>query len=203
MLISSANIKVAGQDTTTYRHSSFSDSSENRFICCGGGHCKKNNRPERFTMGVRDGDVICEGVLEKKTDRRFSFGPAWKRKYCLLNSEALHIYGSKTKTANPSRIIPLCHMKDVKRLIEDSENQIFYFDVTTEQGENLTFRCRHDQGWAAQIQIQIIFYKVRNYSKTRHFLILFIAFSIHLWFSLIVLSWVQISRWLRKKFKGN
>lgn len=147
-----------------FHSSSFSDLSEERFICCAGGYCKRSNKQKHFTMKSQYPDVICEGVLEKKIDqrRRFSLGPTWKRKYCVLNSEAFLIFGKKTRPAKPSRTIPLCHFKGVKRLSEDNVNKIFHFVISTEQGEDLMFRCRHDKGWAAQVQIQMIHYKVRK-----------------------------------------
>lgn len=115
-------------------------------------------------MGAEEVTTICEGVLEKKVDhRRLPIGPTWKQKYCVLNSDALQIYRSKSKMTNGClalRTVPLCHIKDVAKLCEDQGSKTFYFNVFTEQGEVLTFRCKDDVGWVAQIQIQLIHYKV-------------------------------------------
>ena len=121
-------------------------------------------------MGVEKIVPVCEGLLEKKIDhRRFPIGSAWKSKYCVLNSEALRLYRSKVKMVNGCsalRTVPLCHIKSVARVDEDKETQITYFNVLTEQGETLAFRCKDKVGWVAQIQIQLIHYKVKiNYCK--------------------------------------
>ena len=117
-----------------------------------------------FIMGVEKIVPVCEGILEKKVDhRRLLIGPTWKQKYCVLNSEALRLYRSKVKMANGCsalRTVPLCHIKSVATVIEEKETQMTYFNVFTEQGETLVFRCRDKVGWVAQIQIQLIHYKV-------------------------------------------
>lgn len=115
-------------------------------------------------MIVNPGSPICEGMLEKKSERMLRLGPVWKRKYCILSTEALTIYRSKSKANDdscPLRTVPLCHMKSVDRQTTEVDSKMNYFSVETEQGETLTFRCKDGTGWAAQIQIQLIHYKVR------------------------------------------
>ena len=115
-------------------------------------------------MGAEEITTICEGTLEKKVDhRRLPIGPNWKQKYCVLDSEAFRLYRNKTKQINGGlalRTVPLCHIKNVAKLCEDQDTKTYYFNVHTEQGEVLTFRCKDDVGWVAQIQIQLIHYKV-------------------------------------------
>jgi len=119
-----------------------------------------------LVMGVENLPV-CEGLLEKKVEhRRLPIGSNWKQKYCVLNSEALRIYRSKAKMVNGCaalRTVPLCHIKSVTRVYEEKDSELTYFNVLTEQRETLSFRCRDKVGWVAQIQIQLIHYKVRNF----------------------------------------
>ena len=115
-------------------------------------------------MGAEKLSAICEGQVEKKVEhRRLPIMPLWKRKYGVLDSEALRLYRNKTKMNNGDlalRTIPLCHIKTVSKVYEDEPAQTICFNLFTEQGEVLTFRSRSDVGWVAQIQIQLIHYKV-------------------------------------------
>lgn len=113
-------------------------------------------------MVMNPSPVICEGFLDKKTDRKL-LGSAWKSRYCHLTSEAMVMYRSKGKRkGRPLRTLPLCHMKSVERHANDPTIKSTIFEIATEQGETLILRCKDDVGWAAQIQIQLIHYKV-NY----------------------------------------
>ena len=118
-------------------------------------------------MGVENVVPVCEGLLDKKVDhRRLPIGSSWKPKYCVLNSEALRVYRSKAKMANGCsalRTVPLCHIKSVSRVFEEKDSLLTYFNVLTEQGETLSFRCKDKVAWVAQIQIQLIHYKVWRY----------------------------------------
>ncbi|CAK8679746.1 unnamed protein product [Clavelina lepadiformis] len=118
-------------------------------------------------MGAQpETEVVCQSLVEKKVDkRRFPIGPIWKKKHCALNSEAIRLYRSKVKFSagdRPLRTIPLCHIKNVKRLEDERDTNMNYFTIFTEQGEVLTFRTKSDVGWVAQIQIQLIHYKNRQ-----------------------------------------
>ena len=114
-------------------------------------------------MGAEE--IIFEGNLEKKVERRkFPLGSGWKRKYCVLNPEAFVIYGTKSKAASgaePSQTVPLSHISSIDRLYEDNSGAINYFTIMTEKRDCMTFRSKHETGWVAQIQIQLIHYKVR------------------------------------------
>jgi len=115
-------------------------------------------------MGAEQINEICEGLLDKKVDhRRLPIGPTWKRKYGVLSSDALRLYRSKTKKQGGSlalRTVPLCHIKGVSRLHEEPGSGLNFFNLETEQGETMTFRCAEGTAWVAQIQIQLIHYKV-------------------------------------------
>lgn len=123
-------------------------------------------------MGMGEVTEICSGVLDKKVDhRRLPIGPAWKRKYCVLSSDGMRLYRSKSKKDSGGaalRTVPLCHIKRVARLHEDEDTRVWYFVLETEQGEMMTFRCRGGgTGWVAQIQIQLIHYKVGGVCSCR------------------------------------
>ena len=136
-------------------------------VCCLGPACNSSLDHSRdFSKMVLDEvTVVCEGSIEKKILRkRITFGNPWKKKYCVLNSEAIILYGNKRKKVNnsaPSRTIPFCHIKSVTRVYEDNLNKLSYFNVFTQQNETFSFRCEQDKAWEAQIQIQLIQYKVR------------------------------------------
>ena len=137
------------------------------FICCMGSDWYSKPRKNCFFFNGSKEGVVCEGLLEKKIEKkRIKFGSQWKQKYCVLNTEAFLIYSSKTKmTRNsaPSRTLPLCHIKLVKKLDENNDTRTAYFSIITEQQESLTFRSNCNAGWMPQIQIQLIHYKVSCY----------------------------------------
>uniref|UniRef100_H2Y4S2 PDZ domain-containing protein n=1 Tax=Ciona savignyi TaxID=51511 RepID=H2Y4S2_CIOSA len=115
-------------------------------------------------MGAENTATVCEGSIEKKVDRRLPIGPAWKRKFCVLDGEALRFYGgsSSKREGRCHRTLPLCHIKKVVKIHEEGSTNTRYFNVETEQGETMMFRCKERIGWVAQIQIQLIHYKNRQ-----------------------------------------
>nr|XP_026692655.1 uncharacterized protein LOC100178268 isoform X1 [Ciona intestinalis] len=114
-------------------------------------------------MGAEPASTVCEGTLEKKVDRRrIRIGPVWKRKFCVLDSEALRLYRGSKRDGRCHRTVPLCHIKKVTKIHEEETTRTDYFNVETEQGEVMTFRCKEGTGWVAQIQIQLIHYKNRQ-----------------------------------------
>ena len=114
---------------------------------------------------------VCEGFLEKKksSERRIPIGPSWKRRYCMLSTDGLRLYGSKQEYmcgAGELRIIPMCHIKCVRQVSRSDEaitgdRTLQYFDVETERGDTTSLRFRDRVAWPALIQIELIKYKVR------------------------------------------
>lgn len=115
---------------------------------------------------------VCEGFVEKKKSdqRRIPIGPSWKRRYCMLSSDGLRLYDSKTAYLCGEaelRIIPMCHIKSARQVqrtnggADDSspKSQIAYFDVETERGEVTSFRYRDKVAWPALVEIELIRYK--------------------------------------------
>jgi len=109
---------------------------------------------------------VCEGFVEKKKSdqRRIPIGPSWKKRYCVLSSDGIRLYNSKSNYlcgVSETRVIAMCHVKSVRQtssLMSDGCN-FSYFDLETERGSKISFRFKDKIAWSALIQIELIKYK--------------------------------------------
>ena len=115
---------------------------------------------------------VCEGFVEKKKSdqRRIPIGPSWKKRYCVLSSDGIRLYNSKSNYlcgVSETRVIAMCHVKSVRQtssLISDGCT-FSYFDLETERGSKISFRFKDKIAWSALIQIELIKYKVNQFHK--------------------------------------
>ncbi|XP_030070646.1 pleckstrin homology-like domain family A member 1 [Microcaecilia unicolor] len=120
--------------------------------------------------------VLKEGVLEKRSDGLLQL---WKKKRCLLTADGLLLLPPKLRPGPvpapgepPPRIKQLhfAHMKTVDCV--ERKGKHVYFTVVMAEGREVDFRCPQDQGWNAEITLQLVQYKnsqaILAVKSTRH-----------------------------------
>ncbi|XP_005006418.1 pleckstrin homology-like domain family A member 1 [Cavia porcellus] len=127
--------------------------------------------------------ALKEGVLEKRSDGLLQL---WKKKCCILTEEGLLLIPPKQLqhqqqqpgqgTAEPSQ--PSCpavsgleppvklkelHFSNMKTVdCVERKGKYMYFTVVMAEGKEIDFRCPQDQGWNAEITLQMVQYKNRQ-----------------------------------------
>ncbi|MCJ8750297.1 hypothetical protein PDJAM_G00261040 [Pangasius djambal] len=122
--------------------------------------------------------VLKEGVLEKRSDGLLQM---WKRKHCTLTEEAVllhapkhaHQHAQAHPQAQPAGKGKELHFSRVKTVdCVERKGKHGYFTVVMADGKEIDFRCRADEGWSAEITLQMVQYKNRQavlaVRSTRH-----------------------------------
>lgn len=114
--------------------------------------------------------VLKEGVLEKRSDGLLQM---WKRKHCTLTEEAVLLHAPKHAHAHPAGKGKELHFSRVKTVdCVERKGKHGYFTVVMADGKEIDFRCRADEGWSAEITLQMVQYKNRQavlaVRSTRH-----------------------------------
>lgn len=118
--------------------------------------------------------VLKEGVLEKRSDGLLQM---WKRKHCTLTEEAVLLHAPKHAhrhpPAHPAGKGKELHFSRVKTVdCVERKGKHGYFTVVMADGKEIDFRCRADEGWSAEITLQMVQYKNRQavlaVRSTRH-----------------------------------
>ncbi|KAF7693732.1 pleckstrin homology-like domain family A member 1 [Silurus meridionalis] len=112
--------------------------------------------------------VLKEGVLEKRSDGLLQM---WKRKHCTLTEEAVLLHTHQH--AQPAAKGKELHFSRVKTVdCVERKGKHGYFTVVMANGKEIDFRCRADEGWSAEITLQMVQYKNRQavlaVRSTRH-----------------------------------
>ncbi|XP_044136362.1 pleckstrin homology-like domain family A member 1 isoform X1 [Bufo gargarizans] len=111
--------------------------------------------------------VVKEGLLEKRSDGLLQL---WKKKRCLLTEEGLLLIPPKHleqqqqpgSPAEPARIKEL-HFSNMKTVdCVERKGKYVYFTVVMAEGREIDFRCPQDEGWNAEITLQMVQYKNRQ-----------------------------------------
>lgn len=118
------------------------------------------------------GKPVKEGVLEKRSDGLLQL---WKKKRCILTEEGLLLIPPKQEPAaaasSPAngetavaaakiKQLPFSTMKTVDCV--ERKGKYMYFTVVMAEGKEVDFRCPQDQGWNAEITLQLVQYKNRQ-----------------------------------------
>lgn len=129
--------------------------------------------------------ALKEGVLEKRSDGLLQL---WKKKCCILTEEGLLLIPPKQLqhqqqqqqpgqgTAEPSQpsgpavasLEPAVKLKELHfsnmKTVDcvERKGKYMYFTVVMAEGKEIDFRCPQDQGWNAEITLQMVQYKNRQ-----------------------------------------
>ncbi|XP_032076886.1 pleckstrin homology-like domain family A member 1 [Thamnophis elegans] len=120
------------------------------------------------------GKPVKEGVLEKRSDGLLQL---WKKKRCILTEEGLLLIPPKQEPAAAASPPPAAHGETavaaakIKQLpfstmktvdCVERKGKYMYFTVVMAEGKEIDFRCPQDQGWNAEITLQLVQYKNRQ-----------------------------------------
>ncbi|KAJ6651454.1 hypothetical protein lerEdw1_021027 [Lerista edwardsae] len=113
---------------------------------------------------------VKEGVLEKRSDGLLQL---WKKKRCILTEEGLLLIppkqpepaaaappGVEAAAAAKTKALPFATMKTVDCV--ERKGKYVYFTVVMSEGKEIDFRCPQEQGWNAEITLQLVQYKNRQ-----------------------------------------
>uniref|UniRef100_A0A3B4UZA1 Pleckstrin homology-like domain, family A, member 1 n=1 Tax=Seriola dumerili TaxID=41447 RepID=A0A3B4UZA1_SERDU len=98
--------------------------------------------------------VFKEGLLEKRSDGLLQL---WKKKHCVLTEDGPHHGGGDTGKVKE---LHFANMKTVDCV--ERKGKYVYFTVVMMEGKEIDFRCPQDEGWNAEITLQMVQYKNRQ-----------------------------------------
>ncbi|XP_072511510.1 pleckstrin homology-like domain family A member 1 [Notamacropus eugenii] len=123
--------------------------------------------------------ALKEGVLEKRSDGLLQL---WKKKCCILTEEGLLLIPPKqlqqqqpqpqpqpsppaaaAAGLEPPAKLKELHFSNMKTVdCVERKGKYMYFTVVMAEGKEIDFRCPQDQGWNAEITLQMVQYKNRQ-----------------------------------------
>ncbi|XP_004271613.1 pleckstrin homology-like domain family A member 1 [Orcinus orca] len=127
--------------------------------------------------------ALKEGVLEKRSDGLLQL---WKKKCCILTEEGLLLIppkqlqhqqqqpgqgpvepsqpgGPAVGSLEPPVKLKELHFSNMKTVdCVERKGKYMYFTVVMAEGKEIDFRCPQDQGWNAEITLQMVQYKNRQ-----------------------------------------
>ncbi|XP_016054939.1 PREDICTED: pleckstrin homology-like domain family A member 1, partial [Miniopterus natalensis] len=129
--------------------------------------------------------ALKEGVLEKRSDGLLQL---WKKKCCILTEEGLLLIppkqlqhqqhqqqpgqgpaeqaqpgGPAVAGLEPPVKLKELHFSNMKTVdCVERKGKYMYFTVVMAEGKEIDFRCPQDQGWNAEITLQMVQYKNRQ-----------------------------------------
>uniref|UniRef100_A0A8C5EG35 Pleckstrin homology-like domain, family A, member 1 n=1 Tax=Gouania willdenowi TaxID=441366 RepID=A0A8C5EG35_GOUWI len=109
--------------------------------------------------------VFKEGLLEKRSDGLLQL---WKKKHCVLTQDGVLLLPPKQHDqqaphgADTARVKEL-HFANMKTVdCVERKGKYVYFTVVMTEGKEIDFRCPQDEGWNAEITLQMVQYKNRQ-----------------------------------------
>ncbi|KAM8883062.1 pleckstrin homology-like domain family A member 1 [Synchiropus picturatus] len=110
--------------------------------------------------------VLKEGLLEKRSDGLLQL---WKKKLCVLTEDGLlllppkqHDHPQQQHRGGCDKVKEL-HFASMKTVdCVERKGKYVYFTVVMTEGKEIDFRCPQDEGWNAEITLQMVQYKNRQ-----------------------------------------
>lgn len=112
--------------------------------------------------------VLKEGLLEKRSDGLLQL---WKKKRCALTEDSVlllppkqhdHAQQPHAHRGDSAKVKEL-HFANMKTVdCVERKGKYVYFTVVMAEGKEIDFRCPQDEGWNAQITLQMVQYKNRQ-----------------------------------------
>uniref|UniRef100_A0A4W5MZ96 Pleckstrin homology-like domain, family A, member 1 n=1 Tax=Hucho hucho TaxID=62062 RepID=A0A4W5MZ96_9TELE len=101
------------------------------------------------------GKVLKEGLLEKRSDGLLQL---WKKKHCHDHPHHYNHHGG----GDTGKVKEL-HFSNMKTVdCVERKGKYIYFTVVMSEGKEIDFRCPQDEGWNAEITLQMVQYKNRQ-----------------------------------------